>query len=132
MDFTETNPLPTVKIKNSIKIFTKTNVLIDQLIKHIQTIPNYQNLKNDIELIEYICQLVEQMIKKGNSDKSNKIDKKQIVLTVLQQLFALNPNEISSVANQIEYLVINGIIKKKALFSKLFDCLKGQLPTLPK
>jgi hypothetical protein len=132
MDFTETNPLPTVKIKNSIKIFTKTNVLIDQLIKHIQTIPNYQNLKNDIELIEYICQLVEQMIKKGNSDKSNKIDKKQIVLTVLQQLFALNPSELLNVTNQIEYLVINGIIKKKALFSKLFDCLKGQLPTLPK
>jgi hypothetical protein len=132
MDFTETNPLPTVKIKNSIKIFTKTNVLIDQLIKHIQTIPNYQNLKNDIELIEYICQLVEQMIKKGNSGKSNKIDKKQLVLTVLQQLFALNPNELLNVTNQIEYLVINGIIKKKALFSKLFDCLKGQLPTLPK
>jgi hypothetical protein len=132
MDFTQTNPLPTVKIKNSIKIFTKTNVLIDQLIKHIQTIPNYQNLKNDIELIEYICQLVEQMIKKGNSDKTNKIDKKQLVLTVLQQLFALNPSEILSIANQIEYLVINGIIKKKALISKLCDCLKGQLPTLPK
>jgi hypothetical protein len=132
MDFTQTNPLPTVKIKNSIKIFTKTNVLIDQLIKHIQTIPNYQNLKNDIELIEYICQLVEQMIKKGNSDKTNKIDKKQLVLTVLQQLFALNPNEILSIANQIEYLVINGIIKKKALISKFCDCLKGQLPKLPK
>jgi hypothetical protein len=132
MDFTETNPLPNVKIKNSIKIFTKTNILVDKLIKHIQTIPNYQNLKNDLELLEYICQMIEQLIKKGNRKKQNKIDKKQLVINVLQQLFQLNPTEIQIVDKTIEYFVSNGIVKKKTIFKKLFSCLADQLPTLPK
>jgi hypothetical protein len=132
MDFTETNPLPTIKIKNSIKVFTKTNILVDKLIKHIQTIPNYQNLKNDLELLEYICQMIEQLIKKGNRKKQNKIDKKQLVINVLQQLFQLNPTEIQIVDKTIEYFVSNGIVKKKTIFKKLFSCLVDQLPTLPK
>jgi hypothetical protein len=132
MDFAESNPLPTVKVKNSIKIFTKGNIIVDQIIKHVQTIPNYQNLKNDMELLEYICQMIEEMVKKGNRKKQNKIDKQQLVINILQQLFQLNPNEIDQVKKTIEYFVANGIVKKKTVLKKLFTCLVDKLPTLPK
>jgi hypothetical protein len=132
MDFAESNPLPTVKVKNSIKLFVKGNIIVDQIIKHVQQIPNYQNLKNDMELLEYICQMIEEMVKKGNRKKQNKIDKQQLVITILQQLFQLNPNEIEIVKKTIEYFVANGIVKKKAVLKKLFICLVDKLPQLPK
>jgi hypothetical protein len=132
MDFAESNPLPTVKVKNSIKIFVKGNIIVDQIIKHLQQIPNYQNLKNDMELLEYICQMIEEMVKKGNRKKQNKIDKQQLVITILQQLFTLNPDEIEIVKTTINYFVANGIVKKKTILKKLFTCLVNKLPTLPK
>jgi translation initiation factor 2B subunit (eIF-2B alpha/beta/delta family) len=132
MDFTETNPLPKVKVKNSLKSFITSNVIVNNLIKEIQTIPNYQNLKYDMELVERICQTIEEKVKKGNSKSTNKIDKKQLVINVLQQLFQLNPTEIQIVDKTIEYFVSNGIVKNKTIFKKLFSCLVDQLPTLPK
>jgi hypothetical protein len=116
-----------------MKMFIQSNVIQDQVIKHIQTVPNYQNLKYNMQLVHYICQLIEDTIDKGNSKKKqNKIDKKQLVTTILQQLFQLNPNEIQMIEGVIECFVTNNFVKKKTKLKKLFTCLVDKLPTLPK
>jgi hypothetical protein len=133
MDFTD-NPLATVKVKNTMASFVQQNGLIDAIIKHIQTIPNYQNLKNDIELIKYVCKMIEQLVKAGNSDLpvGQKLDKKQLALTILQQLFALSQPEMLFIGNLIEFLIANQMIKKKTCLSKFSDVVSSSLPTLPK
>jgi hypothetical protein len=134
MDFSENNPLATVKVKNSLATFVQQNGLTEKLIKHIQTIPNYQNLKNDIELIKYVCKMIEQLVKAGNSalPVGQKLDKKQLALTILQQLFALNQPEILFIGNLIDFLIANDLVKKKTCLSKLQDAVYSSLPTLPK
>jgi hypothetical protein len=133
MDFTD-NPLATVKVKNSLATFVQQNGLTEKLIKHIQTIPNYHNLKNDIELIKYVCKMIEQLVKAGNSDLpvGQKLDKKQLALTILQQLFALSQPELLFVGNLIDFLIANQMVKKKTCLSKLQDVVYSRLPTLPK
>jgi hypothetical protein len=134
MDFNEINPLAKVKIKHSLKSFVQQNTLIDQIVKHVQTIPNYQNLKNDVELIKYVCKMIEQLVKQGNSKQpiGIKIDKKQLAITIFNQIFGLSPTEISFISSLIEFFVQNEIVKKKTCLSKLSDVVSSKLPTLPK
>jgi hypothetical protein len=134
LDFTEINPLAKVKIKNSLKSFVQQNSLTEQIVKHIQTIPNYQNLKNDVELIKYVCKMIEQLVKQGNSKQPEgiRIDKKQLVITIFNQIFGLSPNEIAFISSLIEFFVQNVIVKKKTCLSKLSDVVSSRLPSLPK
>ena len=113
MDFTANNPLPQVKLKNSMKIFAKSGSIVNQIIQHLQTIPNYQNMKGNLELLEYVCKLIEEMVKNGNSNKLIKIDKKALVLDIFTQLFGLLEPELELLATHIDYFIINCIVKKK-------------------
>ena len=113
MDFTANNPLPQVKLKNSMKIFAKSGSIVNQIIQHLQTIPNYQNMKGNLELLEYVCKLIEEMVKNGNSNKLIKIDKKALVLDIFTQLFGLLEPELELLSTHIDYFIINCIVKKK-------------------
>ena len=126
------NPLPKLAVKNSMKVFTKSGNIVNQIVQHLQTIPNFQSMKNNLELLEYVCQLVEEMVKNGNSNKQIKIDKKAIVLEVFTQLFGLLQPELDTISNHIDYFVINKIVKKKPLLKKIYNCAKTKLKSLQK
>ena len=76
--FTQINPLKIqhLTFKNSAKHVMLKNELIAFIITEIQKIPNYQELKNNLELIRFVCNMLENLI---TNNKEN-IDKKQTVI----------------------------------------------------
>ena len=71
-------------------------------------------LKMDDELTLFVCKVVENIVK-----KKNKIDKKALVLQVLEDLFLLSDTECEIIKLSIEFLFNNGKIKKTSAFKYL-------------
>ncbi len=105
-----------IKPKNKLKSQMKLGEISKKIIEKIQTIPNYQELKNDLETLLYICTLVENEIKQA---KSKGINKKEIVLEIINKIFTFNPEELLVIGKHIEFLHINDLIKK------VTDCEKA-------
>jgi len=108
-------------LKNSLKKHTDFYTLLNLIVEKIQEIPEIVSLSVngnvELELINLVCNLVENAIPKGNSLK---IDKKTLVTKVLTKVFSLSPIEVVSLSNQIDYLFNNKKIKKLKLRKKVF------------
>ena len=74
--FTQINPLKIqhLTFKNSAKHVMLKNELIDFVIKEIQKIPNYQEQKNNLELIRFVCNMLETLITNNNENIDSNID----------------------------------------------------------
>jgi len=113
--FSQINPqkLQSLTINNTGKTSILKNEIIDFVLKDIQKIPNYYNLKNDIEILLHICNLVENLISKNKGA----IDKKQLVIDIICQVFCISSDaEKDAVAKQIQFLYDNKLIKKISSF----------------
>ena len=70
-------------------------------------IPDYQKYKLDTEFICYICNLVENIVK-----KKHKINKKELVAELFSKLFNTNEKEKLVLENIIDFLWNHKRIKK--------------------
>ena len=86
-----------MKIK---KILQKIDALLD-------SIPELQAKKNDIRIVELVCNFLENYC----NSKKYKIDKKKVVMDYLKQKFGLTPEELKALDNSIEFVVRNTIEK---------------------
>ena len=67
------NPCPQVKLKLSLKTFVTNEFAVKEIVEYIKSIPNYQSLKNDLQLLEYILNLGENVFAKISSPEQ-KVD----------------------------------------------------------
>ena len=119
----DTPPLPDIKLKNSARNIILENTRIKTIVDKVRLIPLFDQLKNDIELTEHVCNLVENSIT-GNKN-SKPIDKKALVIKIMSQLFSLNSEQEKNVINQhIDYLINNGMIQKIPLSTKILNSLR--------
>ena len=125
--FTQINPLKIqhLTFKNSAKHVMLKNELIAFIITEIQKIPNYQELKNNLELIRFVCNMLENLI---TNNKEN-IDKKQTVIEIISQLFcSFSEDDKKAISNQVQFLFDNKFIKKvsniKKFKKKVLSCVK--------
>lgn len=110
-----------VKFRKTLKNFCVEKSLKQIIREKIVAIPNFQELKLDVELTTFICNLVENgILKKGAG-----VDKKTLVLELLTELFSLNVPEQQQVKNQIEYLFANKMIAKIPFSKLIFGNLLG-------
>ena len=90
-----------ITIKNSLEKHTLYYNLLDDIIKKLSTeIKSIDKLRLDPELSLLICNLVENSIKAGNK---NKIDKKQLAIQILTQIFNLSDSEQVIISQQIDF-----------------------------
>ena len=116
--FSQINPqkLKNLSINNSSKSTILKNEIMDFILKDIQKIPNFQMLKNDVEILLHICNLIENLISKNKQ----KIDKKQLVIDIMCQVFYLNSDvEKDAVAKQIQFLYDNKLISKVTTLTRV-------------
>jgi hypothetical protein len=117
-------PLPDIKLKHSAKNVILENTLIKSIVDKIKLIPQFDQLKNDIELTEHVCNLVENSITKNK--KSKPIDKKNLVIKIIVLLFNLNTEgEKKNIELHIDYLHNNKMINKIPLSKKILNSLKN-------
>ena len=80
-----------IKENDKIKHLVKLSEISKGIIAKVQAMPGIQELKLDLDIFLHICNIIENNIKQ-NETKS--IDKKKIVVDIIQKCTPLNPPEI--------------------------------------
>lgn len=103
-----------VNYKRSLLVSDVEKQLSDIIETRIKALPNYLEHKLNPELILLCCNLVE-----NGSKNISKLNKKALVIKILQAIFTLNPAEIKQLDNVIEFLHSNGKIKLVGVVKKI-------------
>jgi hypothetical protein len=103
-----------VKLKHNLLNMDLEKQLIEVIDQRIRTLPNYQELRLNPELVLLTCNLVENAV----IDKHIKIDKKSLCLRVLTSIFTYTEADKKQVSETIEFLHCNKRIKKVSIFRK--------------
>lgn len=112
-----------VNPQNALYRDAKVSKLVNKILDKVSSIPNYQEHRQDMELLRMITIMIEHSV--NNKDKKVKIDKADIVFQIYNKLFdKITPSEINSIKSNIEYLHNNGHIKKIGCINVIVGILK--------
>ena len=112
-----------LKLKHSAKNHEFVFSTIKKGVDKIHSIPNWESLELNQDLIEGIAKGIEdEIVEKGISPK--KIDKKELLREIVHQAFDLDEEKMKVVDIMIEYMIAKYIIKKKTLVKKTGKVLK--------
>lgn len=100
---------PYVLPKNGLDRAIKKAEIVTKIIKRVQEFPDFRNYKDDMEILLFICTLVEHLI--VNKKNKEKIDKKEVVLEVYEKCFGNSINK-DVISKNIQFLHDNKKIKK--------------------
>jgi hypothetical protein len=87
-----------VPLKNSLSKQKKSADMADTIIVQIRSLPNFQSLRDDPELLLYACDLVEYL----SNEKG--VNKQQVVLSAMTEVFNLNSEQQTALKVGIEFL----------------------------
>lgn len=108
--------LSIIPLKNNLQVDHKHNEVKNQIITRLNELQLIDSrYKCDAEFLALVCNLVEHLI-----SKKDKIGKKQMVITVIDAIFPLSPEETELISKNIEFLHAQRGIIKKVSFYKLF------------
>lgn len=96
--------------------------LIQTLENRIRSLPNFIELRLNPEIVLFACNLIENIVK-----RKYKIDKKQLCITVLAQIFNFTEIDKKNAGEIIEFLHSTSQIKKATLWKKVKIILKKKL-----
>lgn len=111
--------LSLIKPKNQLLKAQKLNDLINIVKQKVSEFPASHNLKSCQEFLLMVCNLVEEIVK-----KSDKINKKELVINVLKSVLVLSDAESKLVDASIEFLWSNDLIQKIPSSKKAVKWLK--------
>lgn len=110
--------LQVVSINNDLALDVKRSAIKAKILERINELGiSTASYRMNNEFLLLVCNLVEHLVNK----KKYKIDKKALVIDVLNAIFSLNPAEKVTTENNIEFLWNNKNIKKVSKFY-LFCC----------
>lgn len=98
-----------VSVNNQLAVDVKRTEIKSLVIERITKLGlNTQAYRGSVEHLLLLCNLVEHL----TNTKKHKVNKKELVLDILHQLFILNPVERLSIEANIDFLHANSNIKK--------------------
>lgn len=104
--------VPEIGFKNSLKKHNIVYSLIEQVVERIKSVPSFEKLRVEIELVKTVCNIVENMIPKKNKKAKQPIDKKMLVVDALSAVFSYNEQEKGLIISLIDFLFTNDLIKR--------------------
>jgi hypothetical protein len=110
--------------KNSLAKSGKIFTLVNKICEKISELPNYQDMRNNLELIKMCCIIVEHEIDNSKVKANLKIDKTDILYQVWSKIFHnITPNDLKILAGHITYLWENNQIRRKTIWSVIRHCV---------
>lgn len=107
--------LSIIPLKNSLAVDAKRIEVKSKIISRINELGLVlAQYKTSNELLLLVLNLIEYLV-----SKKDKINKKELAIEIMTEIFQLNDQEKQAVAENIEFLWINKAIKKVSMF-KLF------------
>jgi len=119
------NQLPKIKLKNTLKAHVIEQKLFNLITCELKGIPNIAEIQHNIELVEYVCNLIENSVKKNNRKSKSRVDKKKVVIRIFQTFFGLDDRQVEILDGQIDYLYQNGQIARLPLSQRLYAIVKN-------
>ena len=113
-----------VKKRGSLKFHSEVTDIIQKVTLLIKEIPEYDNLKLNIDLCLYALTLATNLV------KSKKVDVYELVITIMTKIYNLNESEVVSLKAQIAYLRSSKAVKKVSTCEIVFDYLKKKVSNL--
>lgn len=104
-----------IKPSDKIKRLERIAELSKGIVAKIQAMPDLQDLKFDPDIILYVCNVIENNIKQN---ESKTIDKKKIVIDILQKCHPFTAPELIILNKMIEFLHSNQLIKAITMVEK--------------
>ena len=105
-----------VELKHSLGKDLKRSEIMAAVISRIQQLPEFGKYRNNLEVVLLCCNSIENLIQ-----KTDKIDKKELVLEILTNIFSLDVTEIELLKTNIEFLHTHNKIKKVGNIIKYFN-----------
>lgn len=106
------------KVRKHLAIEQYVKTLILKTSCHIKELVDYENSKLDPQLISDLMNFIESEIAESKYSTKD-IDKKELVLEVLNSVFNLKEEEQTLITKMIEHALENGIVKRRGFFSSL-------------
>ena len=113
-----------VKKRGTLKLHSEITDIILKVTLLIKEIPEYDNLKLNIDLCLYALTLATNLV------KSKKVDVDELVITIMTKIYNLNEAEIANLKAQIAYLRSSKAVKKVSTCEIVFDYLKKKVSNL--
>ena len=115
------NIIYSLPLKGIVRSHVELKNLEQQIFDRLIHIPQIDSLKSSIQLVELVCMCVENSVAKNNSKKGkDAIDKKALVIAILDKLFTLTPLEKEIISRHIEYLCDSRVIKRIGRLSRIW------------
>jgi hypothetical protein len=115
------NIIYSLPLKGIVRSHVELKNLEQQIFDRLIHIPQIDSLKSSIQLVELVCMCVENSVTKNNSKKGkDAIDKKALVIAILDKLFTLTLLEKEIIARHIEYLCDSRVIKRIGRLSRIW------------
>jgi hypothetical protein len=112
-------PEQLIEIKHTLKTVSDKQLLIDRIIKFITSqFTNIIELKFDPELTLAICNIIEDQL----PNNKKKIDKKELLITVLKQIFnnyGWTDQDSEIIEKQLQHFISRGKIKGIRILKKI-------------
>jgi hypothetical protein len=109
------NNLDIIPLRNNLLIDFKYNDIKIKIISRLTELNLHQvQYRLDNEFLTLLCNLIEHLV-----IKKDKINKKELAIIIMSELFTLTEEEKKAVSNNIEFLFGNKMIKKVSYY-KLF------------
>ena len=115
------NIIYSLPLKGIVRSHVELKNLEQQIFDRLIHIPQIDSLKSSIQLVELVCMCVENSVAKNNSKKGkDAIDKKALVIAILDKLFTLTLLEKEIISRHIEYLCDSRVIKRIGRLSRIW------------
>ena len=115
------NIIYSLPLKGIVRSHVELKNLEQQIFDRLIHIPQIDSLKSSIQLVELVCMCVENSVTKNNSKKGkDAIDKKALVIAILDKLFTLTLLEKEIISRHIEYLCDSRVIKRIGRLSRIW------------
>ena len=112
-----------ISLKNNLVKDQKMSDLVIVVREKVNSLPKEKSYKTDVEIVLYVCKLVENFIL-----KSDNVSKKEFVIQILCSVLCLDLNEIEICKGMIDFLWNNQLILK----TKISKVVKNEFVNLIK
>jgi hypothetical protein len=117
-----TNILPNVKMSGLVLKHYSYEKAKKDVTDKLKSIDNLDALKGTVQITSLVCRCIEELVKEGNP---NKVDKKAMVLEILNEVFKLTPVEVALIGKSIDYLIEAGSIVRASKLKRTYKRIKA-------
>ena len=105
--------------KGLVRSHYEWETLKELIVSKLRHIPNIDSLRATVQLVQLVCELVENCIPPNNSKQKKPLDKKDLVIQIMDKLFQLNDLERAILSRHIDYLCDSKAIKRITRWSRI-------------